>query len=51
MPQDDPGSLSEQQVLGIVAYLTMLNTGASPTASSANALNSIMVAPERSSAQ
>jgi mono/diheme cytochrome c family protein len=43
MPQDDPGSLSEQQVLGIVAYLTQLNTGSAlnPPVAVAKDLNNI----------
>lgn len=47
MPQDDPGALTEQQVLGIVAYLTQLNTGTAPNppVATANDLNSIPAAP------
>ena len=47
MPQDDPGSLSEQQVLGIVSYLTQLNTGSAPNppVAAANDLNGMTAAP------
>lgn len=45
MPQNDPGTLTEQQALGIVAYLIQLNTGAAPNPpyATANALNSVIV--------
>ncbi len=45
MPQNDPGTLTEQQTLGIVAFLTKLNTGAAPNPpyATANALNTVIV--------
>lgn len=46
MPQNDPGTLTEQQTLGIVAFLTKLNTGTAPNPpyTTANALNTVIVA-------
>lgn len=45
MPQNDPGSLTEGQTLGIVAFLTKLNTGATPNPpyETANDLNTVIV--------
>lgn len=45
MPQNDPGTLTEEQTLGIVAFLTQLNTGAAPNPpyATANALNTVIV--------
>lgn len=46
MPENDPGTLTEQQTLGIVAFLTKLNTGTAPNPpyTTANALNTVIVA-------
>ena len=46
MPQDDAGTLSEEETLGLVAFLTRLNTGSAPNPpyASANDLNTVIVA-------